>query len=408
MWISLIVAWLFYLYEYILRAFPSVITQDLMSHFTISSTMLGVMSSFYYLAYVPLQIPCGLIVDRIGPKLVIGLSSLLCVIGCILFTSSSDMIVAQGGRFLMGMGSACAYMSCAKIGSFFKNPSMFAIISGVTMFMGTLGGSFGGKPFAMLAHHTSWVHALHVLSFAGLIIGMISLVLIKNQHRSSASFHILKDLKMIVRKKDNWLIGLYGCMMYLPLCVFAELWGIPFLMKKFHIDNQVAANAGIMVLVGMGIGSMIAPFISEHLRSRLKVMTWSCFLTVGLLVVVIYGTITNFYVNCFILLMMGIISGGQILYFTAVKEHSPPEASATAVAFTNSLVMASALVIPPIIGWALDRVSSGDMEITSHGSIRLYTCHDFQLSFIIMIVLMIVGGMLLKFAKEPYNPHEKA
>jgi MFS family permease len=190
--------------------------------------------------------------------------------------------------------------------------------------------------------------------------------------------------------------------------VFAELWGIPFLMKKFHIDNQMAANAGIMVLVGMGIGSMIAPFISERLRSRLKVMTWSCFLTVTLLAVVIYGTISNFYLNCLILLIMGMISGGQILYFTAVKEHSPKKASATAVAFTNSLVMASALVIPPIIGWTLDYVSSGDTEMTPHGPIRLYTYHDFQLSFLIMIALMVFGGILLKFAKEPYNNYEQS
>ena len=54
----------FYLYEYVLRVSPSVMTHDLMLDFGVTSTALGVLVSFYYYSYVALQIPCGVIVDE--------------------------------------------------------------------------------------------------------------------------------------------------------------------------------------------------------------------------------------------------------------------------------------------------------------------------------------------------------
>ena len=73
-------AWLFYLYEYIFTVSPSVMTNELMRDFGVTSTALGVLVSFYYFSYVILQIPCGIIVDYLGTRKVITFSALLCVI----------------------------------------------------------------------------------------------------------------------------------------------------------------------------------------------------------------------------------------------------------------------------------------------------------------------------------------
>ncbi|WP_032113075.1 MFS transporter [Candidatus Paracaedibacter symbiosus] len=114
-WMIWICASLFYFYEMILRASPSVMTDDLMRDFGVDSTALGVLSSFYYYAYVILQVPCGIIVDRFGTRRVVTFSTLLCVIGSLCFAYSDSLPLAQLGRFLIGAGSACAFISCLKI-----------------------------------------------------------------------------------------------------------------------------------------------------------------------------------------------------------------------------------------------------------------------------------------------------
>src|SRR3989338_3198608 len=80
-WIIWAMAALFYLYEYVLRVSPSVMTEGLTQSFGVTSTELGVLSSFYYYAYTILQVPCGVIVDKWGPRRVITFSSILCTVG---------------------------------------------------------------------------------------------------------------------------------------------------------------------------------------------------------------------------------------------------------------------------------------------------------------------------------------
>ena len=47
-WIIWAAAVSFYLYEYVLRVSPSVMTDSLMLHFGVNATALGVLTSFYY------------------------------------------------------------------------------------------------------------------------------------------------------------------------------------------------------------------------------------------------------------------------------------------------------------------------------------------------------------------------
>ena len=75
-WFILACGWSFYLYEYILRASPGVITNELIADFGISAGAVGTLIAFYYFAYVPLQIPCGVITDRFGPRKVVSISAL--------------------------------------------------------------------------------------------------------------------------------------------------------------------------------------------------------------------------------------------------------------------------------------------------------------------------------------------
>lgn len=79
-WAILSCGWAFYLYEYILRVSPTVITNELMSQFNITAFTVGSLASFYYWSYVPMQIPCGVIVDRLGPRKVVTFSTILCVL----------------------------------------------------------------------------------------------------------------------------------------------------------------------------------------------------------------------------------------------------------------------------------------------------------------------------------------
>src|SRR5690606_40910706 len=71
----------FYFYEYYLRVAPSVMNPALKSTFHISEAGFGTLAAYYYWAYVPLQMPVGLMMDGWGPRRILTLACFLCVLG---------------------------------------------------------------------------------------------------------------------------------------------------------------------------------------------------------------------------------------------------------------------------------------------------------------------------------------
>lgn len=411
---SEIIAWaiwgcaaLFYLYEYILRVSSSVITDDLMRDFNVTSTALGVLVSCYYLSYVPLQIPCGVIVDRFGVRPVVTFSAFLCSLGSLLFACSPNLLVAEIARFLLGAGSACAYLSCTTVGAKWFRPERFALIAGVTMMMGTFGGMFGGKPFAMLANAMGWRQAMIIAAIVGIGVTIASWLIIrdrKTEHQQATKTinenKLLDGLKIITRNPQSWLIGIYGGLMYVPISAFAELWGVPYLMKAHNINNETASFASAMVFLGMAVGSPLGAIFSNMIKSRVKVMSWSAITTMVAFCCVIYIPNLSLNFTYSLLLMSGLLCGGQILYFAAAKEINPAQYSGTTIGFTNALVMSSGIIFQPLLGIILDFAWDG--VLTPEG-IPVYSMNDYQQALTTVPVCLFFAWLIMRFVHETYE-----
>lgn len=411
-WVIWACAALFYLYEYILRVSSSVITNDLMRDFGVQATALGVLVSCYYLAYVPLQIPCGVIVDRFGVRPVVTLSAFLCSLGSLLFACSTDLFIAEIARFLLGAGSACAYLSCTTVGANWFRPERFAVIAGVTMMMGTFGGMFGGKPFAILANAVGWRDAMLIAAAVGIGVTIASWLIIRDRkpaHQLSATAKstenkLLDGLKVIMTNPQSWLIGIYGGLMYVPISAFAELWGVPYLMKAHNINNEAASFASAMVFLGMAAGSPLGAILSNMIKSRVKVMSWSAITTMVAFCCVIYIPDLSLTVTNILLFLSGLLCGGQILYFAAAKEINPAEYSGTTIGFTNALVMSSGIIFQPFLGIILDFAWDG---VLSPEGMPIYSLNDYQQALTTVPVCLLFAWLIMLFVRETYQAEAK-
>ena len=106
-WFSLA---LFYFYIYILRVTPAVMIEELRSAFRINAQEFATFGSFYLVAYAALQIPLGVIVDRIGVKAMSLYSIIVCMVGSLLFGLTESFQLSQLARIIIGAGSASAFI----------------------------------------------------------------------------------------------------------------------------------------------------------------------------------------------------------------------------------------------------------------------------------------------------------
>ena len=130
---------LFYLYQYIIRVSPGVMEGDLRHAFQLDATGFGYLSAFATLSYALMQIPIGILVDVYGTRRLVLASVLMCAGGVALFANTENLIIAYVARFLMGTGSACAFLSVSKVVNEWFPDSRKGLMMGLTATAGTIG-----------------------------------------------------------------------------------------------------------------------------------------------------------------------------------------------------------------------------------------------------------------------------
>ena len=404
-WLIFGIATIFYLYELTLRVSPSVMTNDLMTTFNATSTMLGVLVSFYYCSYTVLQLPCGIILDKIGVRNLLGISAILCVIGSCLFAISNEIAIAQIGRFLIGSGSACAFISCLQIATKLFPKKYFVILAGITNMMGTLGGLFGGPPIAHAVNALGWQNTTYILAIIGAIIVVSVFVLIprdmgnaeKQQKTNTTS--TLKNIMKLIKNSQVLLSGIIAGFMYLPIDAFAELWAVPFFMAKYNIGNELASLASAIIFVGVAIGSVVVAVVAKKIGSYIRTIQIAAILTAVAFLPLIYAD-CELYIAFAIVLLIGFLTGAQPLGFTIAKESESDEISGTTLAMTNCIVMLIGSILQPFLGILLDFFWKGD--IGANG-VRVYGIDCYEKAMLVIPVFLILAYIMSLFLRDTIN-----
>lgn len=404
-WLIWATAAFFYFYEMLLRVSPGVMTQQLMETFSVTSTSLGLLSSFYYYSYNVLQIPCGVIVDRVGPRVIITFSCALCVCGAFLFYTTDSLMVAKIARFIMGAGSACAFVGTLKLVAAWFPVTQFAMVTALTVMLGKLGGA-SQAIMAPIVQDYGWRTLFLIFIGVGIFTTIMCFLVIKNkpstkiknsQEESPAK---LNDIFQVIKNKQVWMIGMVGGLMYIPITGFGELWSVPFLTSVCDIDSIKAARMTGLLYLGFSIGAPLFAGLTLKIKSHVKVMIISCSCALIIFSIICYSAhLLPLYVVAILYCLGGLSIAGQVLTFTIAKENMPITLSGTTIGFTNALVMLSAAICQPLVGWILDTQWSGAL---SEMGVRIYDKSAFQIASLSIPIGMFLCFGFLTFIKETY------
>lgn len=414
-WYACSIGAVFYAYEYLIRIAPSAMELPLRNQFVLSATGFGLLSSMYYYAYVPMQVPVGMLMDRFGPKRLLTFACSVCALGCLLFATTKLFGIAIVARILMGIGSAFAYVGVLKIATIWFPEDKLAMIAGLSSALGTVGAMIGDNVMTHIILLSGWQQTTIWTAIIGAALTVIIWFSIHDHKRDNASggtidtFHRnFKDLFIILKNKQIWLNGAFGCLIYLPTTVFAELWGIPYLENTRGLSATDASFANSLVFLGFAIGAPIMGMISDKFHNRTRPMSIGAIAAAIFISIIIYVpnlSQTYLYVCIFAL---GLSYSCQSIVFAVGRELSPNEAAGTAFAVTNMLVMLGAMFIQPLVGKLLDYSFTSRMsqEVLSNLSAenvnRLYSAADYKFAISVIPIGIIISAVLTFFIKETH------
>lgn len=397
----------FYCYEYLLRIQPSVMIPELMRQFHISADRLSVIISLYYLAYDPMQAVVGVMTDLYGPRYILTSAVFICTLGSLLFGVADSVYLASIGRFLVGFGSAFAFVSALKLASIWLPLNRFALFAGLVTALGMVGGMIGDIGLTHLVSTFGWKQTVYAGTIIGVLLIPIMWFFIKDQRngqaRPVASRAVYREtfagLIKILNNPQAWIAGFIGCILYLSLSVFAELWGIPFLRGVYHLTPAQAAFTNSFVFFGWLLGAPLTGWISDKMQKRRLPLLFGSIFSAVAIAWVIYVPTTPLYVVQTLLFLFGVFSSIEVVCFAVGRETSPQHMSGAAVSFVNLLVMFGGLALQPLVGRILDinwlgRVADG---------IRVYDIHAYQHALSVIPLTIVLGVVLCFFLRETFD-----
>ncbi len=349
---------LFLCFEMALQVSPVVMTKDLSLSLKLNSFDLGVMSGVYFITYSLMQIPSGLMYDRLNIVKVVTSAILICGIGAGLFSLSESMLTGSLARMMMGFGSAFAFLSVLTVASRYFPAQYFAMLAGIAQLLAALGAIGGELPIVWLNQHLGWRHSfLLLMAFAFMLIFFIFYAFRHMPMRCKTpetSEHVRSSLKEILRKRQTWLIGAYALLNWAPITAFASLWGVPFLMTKYALSLNMAASLCSLIWLGVGLSSPFIGALSDLASQRKLLLTLTPLLGGFAFSALLYSNHLSILFLGALLFIAGLGSSGQVLSFAVVKDVAHKDRTSAAIGFNNMAVVASGMIMQPLIGKLLE------------------------------------------------------
>ncbi|MET9952264.1 MFS transporter [Streptomyces sp. NPDC006339] len=266
-----------YFVAVIFRTSLGVAGLDAADRFDVNASALSTFSILQLLVYAGMQIPVGLMVDRLGTKKVLTLGVLLFTLGQLGFALSPSYGMALASRALLGCGDAMTFISVLRLGSRWFPARRGPLVAQLAGLVGMAGNLVSTIVLSRLLHGVGWTAAFAGSSAAGVLVLVLLLLFLKDHpegHEPAPATHagaafVRRQIAESWREPGTRLGMWVHFTTQFPAMVFLLLWGMPFLVEDQGLDRGTAGELlTLVVLSNMVVGLVYGQIIARHHAAR--------------------------------------------------------------------------------------------------------------------------------------------
>ncbi|MFE9243077.1 MFS transporter [Nocardiopsis sp. NPDC006938] len=233
------------------------------SRFDVGPALLSLLPMLQLLVYVLLQVPAGLLADRLGPRYTLGMGMVAMAVGSLLFALAPGIELAVAGRFLIGLGDALVFLNVIRLAALWFPRSRYALVSGLTGVVGGTGQVASAAPLAWALDGIGWEAAFLATASITVLMALMVLLVVRDRPAGAAGRSTVADpisvweaLREALRA-DGPRIGMaHHAAVMAPFTMMMVLWGYPFLVGGLGLSEGTAA----LTLTGLAAGALwLAP-----------------------------------------------------------------------------------------------------------------------------------------------------
>ena len=404
-WLMWSVTVSFVFFQFFLQLSAGVMLHPLMKSFHLTALGGGFLVGSFYFVYVILQTPAGMLVDRFGPRRLLGLGGLICALGCFIFANSHTVSLAFIGRLCMGMGASFAFVSSLYLVAQWFPEQRFATMVGFAETIGMFGTLLGNVYLANALLHVSWRSTMMISTWIALALGLLCYLIVRDKPQDEIdplrhpqtleAFY--KDVIWIIKHAGLWLNGLYAGLLFSVVTVFAALWIIPYLIQFQHAALPVVTFESALIFVGIAMGGPMMGLIYPKIRNKSRFLCFTALLSSLLSGWILYQTPHSISLCALLFLLLGIICSSYVFNYSMANAIVPKHVRSTSIGFTNTLCVITAPLLQPFVGSLLHYFSS-------HHSIvgqDIYTSSNYHWALSVIPISLVIAAFIALFLPNP-------
>ncbi|MFG2757749.1 nitrate/nitrite transporter [Streptomyces wuyuanensis] len=362
-----------YFVAVIFRTSLGVAGLDAADRFDVNASALSTFSILQLLVYAGMQIPVGLMVDRLGTKKVLTIGVVLFTAGQLGFALSPSYGTALAARALLGCGDAMTFISVLRLGSRWFPARRGPFVAQVAALFGMAGNLVSTIVVSRMLDGLGWTATFAGSAAAGVVV-LVLLVLFLKDHpegwepppaeHAGAAF-VRRQIALSWREPGTRLGMWVHFTTQFPAMVFLLLWGLPFLVEAQRLSRETAGGLLTLVVVSnMVVGLVYGQIIARHhaARAPLALGTVAATATVWAATLAHPGDRAPMWLLITLCAVLGACGPASMIGFDFARPANPPDRQGTASGIVNMGGFVASMTTLLAVGVLLD-ATGGDYRI---------------------------------------------
>ncbi|MFT4029891.1 MAG: MFS transporter [Protaetiibacter sp.] len=371
---------------------------DATDRFAVSAAVISTLAVVQIVVYAALQIPVGVLADRIGaPPLIVG-GAVVMALGQGLLAFADSAGVALAARVLVGVGDAATFVSVIRLlPGWFEGPIVPQLSQWVGM-TGQLGQIASAIPFALLLHAQGWTPAFLVAGAVGLLAAVVALWLVRRGPERLTTGEIRAidpgelGLRASLRRRGTQL-GFWAHLLggTVPT-MLGILWGYPFLRAGLGYDPATASGVFVLMVVGTLVSGPVVGFVvARHpLRRSDLVLGITIAIFAIWTVVLVWQPLPPIWIVALFFLAVGAGGPASLIGLDVARSHNPRHSHGSATGIANSGAFVGGFVSMLLVGVVLDVVD--ELRVARGAAPELYSLDGFRIAFVTVYLVAVAGA----------------
>ncbi len=254
-----------------------------------------------------MQLPAGLITDRISARKLLSIIYLLAGGGLLLMAYTKSFPLILVGRGVLTAAVACVFNICSRHIASWESADGYKRVNSMFMTAGKIGGLVATTPLVLMIGAVGWDNTFGIIAAASILVAVGAWIFVRDKKETlqKKSISPVASMKQLSKNRGFWIYCLAGALVGMTVPMVFSAWGGTFLVQGLGVDQITSSNILMVGNIASCIGGVTIALVCKKIRAKPLVVISYAVITACVALLALFTTQMSVPVYAVIFIIMG-------------------------------------------------------------------------------------------------------